>query len=588
MKHRGLAFGRLLLLLALVFIGGALFSRSYGLTTGVSDVELVHALFGAAALFGMSFLALYASSGTRFPSFVVALLFGMAGQPLFQSIMGTGSLLSILVGVSAIYILFAGGIETPFHHFRQALGKIFSLSFLGLGVSALLFSVVVLVLGSLMGQSVSVSTAVLLGALLASTDPAAIVPIMKTLRFHRSITPTIIIAESAMTDAVGALLTITFLGLAATQVSPTDVFEAFGVLAKAEVALQLGKEVLIGAGAGVLGSLILYFITRGPHTHETEHSAETAAFYFVPLVSFLTASLFGGSGYLAVFVTGLFVSLNKSLRQTNQFFNESIDAFLKPVIFLLLGALVQPEALWQSAGMGIAAAVLFMGVVRPLSVWVSLGPALVLPGCRLHWRDLLFISFVRETGAIPAVLLVTIAGLGLPESGVILSVGMWVILLTLLIQPVLTPKVADWLGVAEPIDDGDVLEEVSDKPFALLGTRGFSFLRRLPAVVDWSVKHGVYEIVVLLCLEGRYSKELERQIEGELEAAKEAINADLKAKHRKRVDIRLLSHQGFLQNNIETIAKKEDDLAIIFIGKRVLDYRLEDIRQLPVPLYFLD
>jgi hypothetical protein len=62
---------------------------------------------------------------------------------------------------------------------------------------------------------------------------------------------------------------------------------------------------------------------------------------------------------------------------------------------------------------------------------------------------LLFISFVRETGAIPAVLLVTaVAGMHTPVPGLV-EIGMWVILLTLILAPPLTPFVARRLGVVE-------------------------------------------------------------------------------------------------------------------------------------------
>jgi cell volume regulation protein A len=64
-------------------------------------------------------------------------------------------------------------------------------------------------------------------------------------------------------------------------------------------------------------------------------------------------------------------------------------------------------------------------------------------------RELLFISFVRETGAIPAVLLVTaVARMTTPVDGLV-EIGMWVILLTLVIAPPLTPYVARRLGVAD-------------------------------------------------------------------------------------------------------------------------------------------
>ncbi len=67
----------------------------------------------------------------------------------------------------------------------------------------------------------------------------------------------------------------------------------------------------------------------------------------------------------------------------------------------------------------------------------------------LSVNELLFVSFVRETGAIPAVLLVTAVGHLAGASSGLVEIGMWVILLTLTLAPPLTPFVARRLGVAE-------------------------------------------------------------------------------------------------------------------------------------------
>jgi NhaP-type Na+/H+ and K+/H+ antiporter len=90
-----------------------------------------------------------------------------------------------------------------------------------------------------------------------------------------------------------------------------------------------------------------------------------------------------------------------------------------------------------------------MFVIRPLMVFLVLGPfAWRKDKNRLNLGELFFVSFVRETGAIPAVLLVTtVERIGEPSG--LVEIGMWIILLTLVIAPPLTPFVARKLGVAE-------------------------------------------------------------------------------------------------------------------------------------------
>ena len=128
-----------------------------------------------------------------------------------------------------------------------------------------------------------------------------------------------------------------------------------------------------------------------------------------------------------------------------------IDGFLKPTIFILLGALIDPQSLLTYAPLGIAAALVFMLVIRPVSVFATLTPFHYFGKDRMSWKELLFISSVRETGAIPAVLIVTIASLGLPGMDGLVEIGMWVILMTLIVEPLLMPHIARYLDIAEPI-----------------------------------------------------------------------------------------------------------------------------------------
>jgi cell volume regulation protein A len=160
--------------------------------------------------------------------------------------------------------------------------------------------------------------------------------------------------------------------------------------------------------------------------------------------------MFGGSGFLAAFVAGLVFHAEEHMGDIERFFGQVVDGVAKPIVFVLVGALVDVHSLIHYAAIGIPVALLFMFVLRPGMVFLVLGAYGFVRGPRgLSVRELLFISFVRETGAIPAVLLVTaIARVTLPLPGLV-EIGMWVILLTLLIAPPLTPLVARKLGVAE-------------------------------------------------------------------------------------------------------------------------------------------
>ena len=591
MKLPLLPIARLLSILAIIAVTGHFIAPALlELLSTHPESHLLLPFFNIAAIFAASFISFHASAKTRIPSFVTAIFFGIAARPFLENAIGSEGLLGVIVGLAATLILFGGGIETPFKQFRESIAKILVLSIPGMIVTAVLTSQTAHWIGSGSSTPLLVSSAILLGAALASTDPAAIIPILKGLRFKNTSTKTIIISESALTDAVGALLTVTFLGLIIAGETFGTVTAGYSLaLFSADSVKILLEQIILGGVFGFIGFLMLEGFMRFKRRHAGEFDADAAFFLFVPIVIFALSLVAGGSGYLAAFVAGLLFKIKENIHQTDQFFNRSIEGFLKPTVFLLLGALVDLEALWKFAAIGIPLALLFIFVIRPLVVMLSLGPFAFFGKRKTSFRELLFISFVRETGAIPAVLLISIASFNIPQSEMIITVGLWVILLTLLIEPPLTPWFAKWLKVAEPIKESDnVVGEISDKPFVVLGTRGFSFLRRLPFVMDWAQRHHIDKVAVLLCLEGRYTKKLEKEMRVKLEETLKDIELSNTASGKQTVEVTLISNKGFLQNNISNLAQTEEELTVIFIGRKVLDYRLEEIKQLPVPLYFLD
>jgi NhaP-type Na+/H+ or K+/H+ antiporter len=548
-----------------------------------SEHELLGIFFQIGLLFVLSFIIFYISHITALPSFVIAIFFGIAAQKALIPIVTRHELLGAVVGISATLILFSGGLETPFANFKKLLGRIISLSFVGLFLTAIAFSLTVLAIGHGVGTSVPLIIAVLLGAVLSSTDPAAIIPVLKKLRFHNRSTKDLIISESAVTDVTGTLLTIAFLTLIAAGVTLPSIQAWYGAIFSAHSGLIVLKQIVFGSAFGVVGYAFLELLQRLKRRHEREFEADSAFFLFVPVTIFAIAVSFGGSGYLAAFIAGLIFNLTEHLHQTERFFNHVIDGFLKPMIFILLGALVNLEQLIAYAGVGVLAALVFMILIRPLAVYTSLGPWALFGRERFSFKDLLFISCVRETGAIPAVLLITIAGLGLPDAQALVAIGMWVILLTLIIEPIMTPAVARLLKVAEPIAD-DHKAEVGASPVVLLGTRGRSFINRLPRVAEWAMKHSIKRVVVLLCLENKFTPGLEQEIIAEAEQKFAHLNTTLP----RKLEFSVLSRRGFLQTNIKALAEKDTSVTAIFVGHKMLDFRLKEIKKLHTPLYFME
>jgi cell volume regulation protein A len=104
---------------------------------------------------------------------------------------------------------------------------------------------------------------------------------------------------------------------------------------------------------------------------------------------------------------------------------------------MLLGPLVDIGQLIDYAWIGIGASLLFVVVVRPLTVFLSLLPLRVF-GYKYTIGELGFMCSVRETGVIPVVLLIIVAK-QLPSLEGLVPIGIWVVLFTLIVLPIMTP-----------------------------------------------------------------------------------------------------------------------------------------------------
>lgn len=549
-----------------------------------SGGSLLVVLFEIVLIFVFGFLAYEVSKPTVIPSFVLAVLIGMIQRGNLAVIVGNTEMLTALTTLGAIFILFGGGLDTPFARFRELIGPILSIAFIGTLVTALLFSLILSTVSPLLGVALPVGAVILIGAALSSTDPAAIIPSFKSLVFRNPRMKYIAVSESAINDVVGAVLTGVFLSLLIGGLSPHSIVEPYLHLLSAETGMEVIAELLIGTAAGVGGFLILFAWNRWKARGRTGGEADAALFLAVPLLCYMAATLLGGSGFLAVFVSSLLFHIEEHFQHVEHYFNHTIEGFMKPLIFMLLGATVDPAGLLQVAGLGIVMGLLFMFVIRPIAVFLTLCPFMA-GRHKLTVRELLFLSFVRETGVIPAVLLVGLRVSGIEGADTAVAVGLWVILLTLIVQPPLTPFVARSLGIATDVSSFPVRKRRGAA--AVLCSRGLSFIDRMDTVVEWADKHAVSSVVLLHCPEAKYAEDMMKGIRKRAETLFDALNAERKAKGKKPIAFEFIGRQGLLQDNIEQLLREDDDVSIVFVGSKMLDYRLEDVKKLSVPFIFV-
>jgi potassium/hydrogen antiporter len=338
-----------------------------------------------------------------------------------------GSQILLTLGVS--FILFHGGLQLS--------TRILSQVAIGLGLLAVPGVVITaLVAGSVAALvfDVPFSTGLLIGAVLAPTDPAILIPLFARIGLRQKIEQTAI-AESALNDATGAVLALVFAGVVLS-----------GDASVAEPAIDfvedLGISTALGLGFGILLSLVVSDRRAGVWR-------ESAAIVVVAVVAvgYFSIDSAGGSGYLGAFLAGLIVGNMDRLRLAMHTVHErdmrvlvdTVSQVVVILVFITVGANLPWGDIADNFLPAFAVVATLMLVARPLTVLACL-----LPDRRGRWSrgEIVFLSWTRETGVVAAALAGVMVGLGVPDAELIVTTVALAIVVTLTVQT--TTKT--WLG----------------------------------------------------------------------------------------------------------------------------------------------
>jgi len=283
--------------------------------------------------------------------------------------------------IALIFIVFDGGFNTAYASIRAGLWPALALATVGvLGTAAL-----VAVFGRWIG--LEWGEAILLGAVVSSTDAATVLAVMRgsRLALQRRVA-TVLELESGLNDAVAVLLTI-----AATEAVRAGAPPEAGALVGVPVQLVIG---------GVLGALF----GRSGRWLLTHVRVSTGGLYVVitlglALLSFGITTLAGGSGFLAVFATAAVLGNGRvpyfaSLRRIH----DAVAWLAQVSMFLMLGLLVFPSRAWDAAPTGVLVGLFLAFVARPAAALLCLAPF------RFPLRETGYIGWVGLRGAVPIVL----------------------------------------------------------------------------------------------------------------------------------------------------------------------------------------
>jgi potassium/hydrogen antiporter len=383
----------------------------------------------------------------RVPDVAIYLLIGiLLGPEMLHAIdIGAGSSLNQVVLIfGACYILFDGGASLRFAVLRDVWLTIVIISTVGVLLTA---TVTTAAAHWLIGLPPLV--AALVGATLASTDPATLVPIFKQIHIRDRVAQTIM-SESAFNDATGAIVTFTVLAIALGQgeVSITGSLQ--------ELLKQATLGIVIGTVVGAAASLLL------------AHERYAFLGEFGPIVTlmavagaYLAADQYHASGFMAVFVFGMIIGNKESFglkmheaeAEKMSHFVAEMALIMRLMIFVFLGSQVNFALMAKYWAPGVALVLVLMFVARPLTVF-----ACTWPDRRARWTlpERLFMCWTRETGVIPAALAGMLVGMGAPGAEIVASITFVAILLTILVQAPTTRWLAARLGLLAETPNGQV------------------------------------------------------------------------------------------------------------------------------------
>ncbi|MCI0353563.1 MAG: potassium/proton antiporter [Acidobacteria bacterium] len=385
-----------------------------------------HVLLIAAVLLLLSVAASTLSARVGVPSLLLFAGIGMlAGSDGPGGIYFDHPWTAQLVGITALaLILFAAGLETNVEATRPVLWKGLSLSTVGVLVSTLLVGAVAVPV-----LKFTFLEGLLLGAIVSSTDAAAVFNLLRSKGVHlKGRLAQLIEFESGSNDPMAITLAIVIIRLI------TDAGAGGG-----SVAMMLIQQLGLGALLGVAGGRAAVAALSRIRLH-WDGLYPVFSLTVALLVYAGTASV-GGNGFLAVYIAGVMIGQRNIIhRSTVRLFHDGLAWLAQIVMFLVLGLQVFPSRLPQIAGAGLTVAFFLMFVARPLSVFVAL-PAGV------SARERLLIAWAGLRGAAPIVLATFPLLAGLPRSDVIFHVVFFVALTSLLLQGTTIPRVARWLGL---------------------------------------------------------------------------------------------------------------------------------------------
>lgn len=328
--------------------------------------------------------------------------------------------------VALIFILFSGGLDTRWDSVKPVLWKGASLATVGVFITAFAVGGFVWLV-----TDFSFLEGLLLGAIVSSTDAAAVFSILRTrsMGLKGGLRP-LLELESGSNDPMAYFLTLAVISF--IQAPDTSIWAMLFWFFK-----QMFLGTAVGLGMGFISTFIMNRIRL-----------EIEGLYVVLLMAlaFFTyafTDFVGGNGFLALYLCAVFLG-NRSFvhKKTMLQFFDGMAWLMQIVMFLALGLLVFPSQILPIAGKGILISLFLMFAARPLAVYLST--------LLFHMRRMerIFLSWVGLRGAVPIIFATYPMLAGIPKAGEIFHLVFFIAVSSVLLQGTTLGAFASFLGLS--------------------------------------------------------------------------------------------------------------------------------------------
>ncbi|WAX79559.1 potassium/proton antiporter [Streptomyces sp. KMM 9044] len=377
-------------------------------------------------------VAVRISSRSGLPSLLVYLGIGIAmGQDGIGGIHFDNAELTQVIGYGALVVILAeGGLGTKWTEIRPVLPASAVLATVGVAASVgVTASAAHFLIGLEWRQ------ALIIGAVVSSTDAAAVFSVLRRIPLPGRVTGTLE-AESGFNDAPVVILVLAF--------STAGPIEHWYVLL-GEIALELAIGAVIGLAVGRLGSLGLR------HVALPASGLYPIAVMAIATTAYAAGAMAHGSGFLAVYLASMVLG-NAGLPHwpATRGFAEGLGWLAQIGMFVLLGLLVSPHELGDDIVPALIIGLVLTMVARPLSVVLCLVPF------RVPWQEQALMSWAGLRGAVPIILATIPMVQGVPGSRSIFNIVFILVVVYTLVQGPTLPWLARTLRLGESAEAADL------------------------------------------------------------------------------------------------------------------------------------